>query len=457
MNSDLKENETEKDRSPDPDDLEELLKNGSEVFITRFLKTLHPADLAILFEHIDQEYWPRVVANLRISEISDLLEELDDHLRDDFAEMLRHDQLVKALLEMDSDDAADVIADLPEEMAQAVLDDIPDKDRIEVETLLKYPEDSAGGLMQVELISVTQTSTVDQAVEAIRAEADNAGKVHSIYMVDEHKHLTGVLPLDSLLLAQPHTVVSELAVEESYSVNPHVDQEEVARMFQRYDLVSMAVVDKNNTLLGRITHDDVIDVMEEEIEEDILRMAGAEESELLYTNRIFKIASVRLPWLMATIAGGLLSGVIVKQFEISFPQLLALLTFFPVIAAMGGNIGSQSSTIVIRGFATGHIDFNNLKKFLVRELAIGGVIGTVCGLVVGIVARIWEGNTVLGLTVGLSMTLAISASACTGVLVPFFFRLVRIDPAIAAGPLVTTANDVLGLFIYFLVAMLIIS
>ena len=443
--------------TPDADDLEQLLLEGDSTSVQRFLKVLHPADLAILFAQIDHDYWPRVVKNLSIGEISDLMEELDEHLRDDLVELLRHDQLVRALGQMHSDDAADVIADLPQPIAEAVLQDIPAKDRIEVETLMRYPEDSAGGLMQIELVSVRKDVTAQKAVEAIRANAGEVGNVHFVYVVDEKQKLYGLLPLDRLILALPDKQINDLVETEFFSVVPEMDQEDVARMFQRYDLVSLAVVDEQNRLLGRITHDDIIDVLEEEHEEDILRMAGAEEPELIYTNRVFKIASVRLPWLLCTIGGGLLSGWFLWQFKVSFPQLLALITFVPVIAAMGGNIGTQSSTIVVRGFATGRIDYHSLGRFLWRELAIGLIMGVVCGLVLGLVGSLWHENNMLGLAAGISMALAIAASAVMGVAVPFLFRLIRVDPAIAAGPLVTTANDLLGIVLYYLVALILIA
>ena len=449
----------EADLAPDPDDLEELLESGSEVAIRSFLHTLHAADLAMVFDRVEYDLWPRVVTRLTTAEISDLMEELPDHLRDDLAELLPKAQLVDAVEKMDSDDAADVIANLPASMAQAVLEELPREDRQEVETLLAYDEDTAGGIMQMELVAVPEDATVDQAVEAIRANADEVGDVHFVYVVDAQWRLKGLLSLDKLILAQPSTPIQDLVIEKFYTVGPEVDQEEVARMFQRYDLVSLAVVNAENILLGRITHDDVIDVLEEEIEEDILRMEGLEEAELVYTNRVFKITSVRLPWLLATIGGTLVSGLIVFQFGSTFSGALALLlmTFVPVIGAMGGNIGSQSSTIVVRGFATGRIDTNNLVRYLLRELVIGAMMGACCGLVVGLVALLWHDNGILGLAVGLSLFLAIFFSAVMGVVVPYFFRLIRVDPAIAAGPLVTTANDIIGLSIYYLVAILILS
>ncbi len=442
---------------PEVDDLEELVQNGDQKALRNFLALLQPADMAIIFDRLERDLWPKVIAPLDIAQISDLMEELPDHLRDDLAELLSHDQLTSAFEEMASDDAADVIADLPRPLARRVLSALPAEDRREVETLLKYPEDTAGGLMQIELVSVLERATVDEAVEAVRANVEEAGDLHFVYVVDDDNRLVGSLSLEKLILARPDTPVSNLVDRDLHSVATDVDQEEVAQMFKRYDLISLPVVDDQGTLLGRILHDDAVDVIEEEAEEDILRMAGAEEPELVYTNRIFKIASARLPWLLATVAGGLLSGFLLWQFKVSFPEMLALMTFIPVIAAMCGNVGTQSSTIVVRGFATGRVDFDNLGRFLTRELAIGIIMGIVCGLVVGLSAHIWHGNSMLGWTVGVAMSAAITVSAMMGVLVPVVFRLMRIDPAIAAGPLVTTGNDVIGITIYYLVALSIVA
>ena len=347
---------------PEVDDLEALVESGDNKALKNFLILLHPADMAMLFDVLDRDYWSRVIPLLDISQISDLMEELPDHLRDDLAEHLSPAQLTNAFEEMASDDAADVIADLPEELAKAVLGALPQEDRLEVETLLKYPEDTAGGLMQVELVSVQEKATVDQAVEAIRAHVEEVGDLHFVYVVDKNKKLTGWLSLDRLILARPDQPVAELVDRDFHAVTPEVDQEEVAQMFKRYDLISLPVIDDLGALIGRILHDDAVDVLEEEADEDILRMAGAEEPELVYTNRIFKIASVRLPWILANVAGGLFSGMLLWKFKVTFPDMLTLMVFIPVIAAMCGNVGTQSSTIVVRGFATGRIDFHSLGR-----------------------------------------------------------------------------------------------
>jgi magnesium transporter len=445
------------DKHPEVDELEELVDTQDKTAIRNYLMLLHPADMAMVFEELDRDMWQEVVSQLSIGQISDLLEELPEHLRDDLAELLRTDQLVRAFSKMASDDAADIITDLPSEVAEVVLASIPKEDRLEVEELLKYPEDSAGGLMQTELVSISEDSTVDQAVEAIRANKEEVGDLHFVFVVNKDGMLAGKLPLEKLILGHADEPIIEMVERDIHAVTPEVDQEEIALMFKRYDLVSLPVVDQQGKLLGRILHDDAIDVMEEEVDEDIMRMAGAEEAELVYTNRIFKIAWVRLPWLLTTVGGGLFSGFLLWQFKISFPHILALLTFIPAVAAMGGNIGTQSSTIVVRGFATGRIDFNNLSRLLARELAIGMIIGLVCGLAIGLMAQLWHGDLMLGIAVGIAMMATITASAIMGVSVPFLFKAINVDPAIAAGPLVTTTNDIMGIAIYYFVSLMIMT
>jgi len=449
----------QRDARVEGDDLATLIQGGDTEALRTFLTLLHPADMAGLFEIINRDHWPNVLEHLETSQISDLMEELPDHLRDDLAEHLKHEQLTQVIEEMASDDAADVLADLPENLAQDLIEALPQEDREEVQALLKFPEDSAGGLMQMELVSVPEESTVDQAVEILRAQAEDTGNFHIVYVTNGGDQLVGVLRLDQLILARPEERIHDLMDQPRFAVTPEVDQEQVAQMFKRYDLISLAVVDNDDRLLGRILHDDVVDVIAEEADEDMLHMAGAnpDEPELVYTDRLFKIASVRLPWLLVTLAGLTIPALLVWQFQVSFPHMLALVPFIPVIGAMGGNVGTQSTTIVVRGFATGRVDFHNLGNFLAKELFISLLMGIACGVVAGVVALVWHRNYMLCLTVALSMTVAIIASAIMGVLVPYLFRLLRIDPAIAAGPAVTTIDDIIAIAIYYLMALLLIT
>jgi magnesium transporter len=437
----------------------ERVDGGDHAELERLVDILHANDLASLFGVLPRPLWPEVIARLDIDRVSDLMEELPDHLRDDLAEHLEHEELTEVIEAMASDDAADVLADLPATVARDVIEALPREERHEVETLLKYPEDSAGGLMQVELVAVPETTTVAETTEAVRANAEEVSTYHFIYVIDNEERLVGVLNLGALLLAPADQMVGDLIKRDVHVVHPEVDQEDVARLFRRYDLVALPVVDDRGRLLGRILHDDVVDVLDEEADEDMMRMAGAttHEPELVYTDQVFKIAGVRLPWLLATLAGLTVPALLVWAFQISFPHMMALVPFIPVIGAMGGNVGAQSSTIVVRGFATGRVDFHNLGSFLFRELIISTLMGLACGALSGVVAIVWHGDPMLAVTITVSMIVAIVASALMGVLVPYFFRLIKIDPAIAAGPLVTTIDDIIAIGIYYVVALLLIS
>jgi magnesium transporter len=333
------------------------------------------------------------------------------------------------------------------------------KDQQRGESLLAYPEGSAGGLMQEELISITWAATVDQAVEAVRRNAEQAKYLHFIYVVDDHRRLVGVLKLAGLILARGSAPIREIIDHNIFAVSPWVDQEEVAWMFRRYDLVALPVIDEDGRPLGQILHDDAIDVLAEEASEDILQMAGVQpsEPEVVYSDRLVKIAAARLPWLLATLAGLKISALLYWRFQLTFPQLLALIPFIPVISAMGGNMGAQSSTIVVRGFANGRVDFHNLGRVLSRELLVGCMIGAVCGVLSGVLAVIWRGNIMLSVTVALAMVAAIIVAALVGVLIPYLFKWVRVDPAIATGPFVTTLEDILATSIYYLFAMLMLK
>jgi magnesium transporter len=439
--------------------VENLIEAGHDTALDEVVRGTHPADLAALLAVLPHDLWPPLLTRLDIARISDVLEELPDHLRDDLAEHLLPQQLSDAVEEMASDDAADVIADLPEDVAQDVIEAMSREDRREVETLLAYAEDSAGGLMQTELASINEGSTVDEVVVALRSLTEGVGEIFFVYVVDDGNRLVGVLNLGALLLFEGNRPIRDLMKTKIHAVHPDEDQESVARLFKRYDLVALPVVDDDGRLLGRILHDDVVDVLQEEADEDIMRMAGAtaREPELVYTDQLFRIAGMRLPWLLATLAGLAVPAVLTRGFQVTFPHMEALVPFVLVIGAMGGNVGSQSATIVVRGFATGRVDFRNLGHFLFKELVVSSLMGLACGALSGIVSQIWHGNITLSLTVAISMTVAIIASAVLGVLVPYFFRLVKIDPAIAAGPAVTTIDDIVAIGIYYVVAILLIT
>jgi magnesium transporter len=326
----------------------------------------------------------------------------------------------------------------------------------EIEQLLQYEEDTAGGIMSTEFFSLTEETTVQEAIDALQ-HARDVEMVFYVYVTDLHNHLVGVLSLRQLLMVPPSTRLKDIMVNDVISVRTDTDQEEAAQLVARYNVLAVPVVDEWNKLVGLITVDDVIDVLREEATEDIYKMAGTSEEELLYSHKPFKVARLRLPWLITNLFGGIVTGYLMWRFKATLKEVLALISFIPVITGMGGNVGGQSATIVVRGFATGRIDFSTLRKVFFKELRVGLIMGIVCGLTVGLVAYYWHHKFYLGLVVGLAMMSAMTVAASMGVLAPGFFKRIGIDPAIASSPFVQTANDITGILIYFGTATLFLN
>lgn len=301
-----------------------------------------------------------------------------------------------------------------------------------------------------------QDLTVKEAIAALQ-DSEDYEMVFYVYVTDEHNHLVGVLSLRQLLTVPPGTLLCDIMSTNVMRVRTDMDQEEVADLVAKYNILAIPVVDDHGKLMGLITVDDVIDVMRDEATEDILRMAGTSEEELLLGYKSFQIARLRLPWLLTTLIGGVVTGTLMWYFKSTLEQVIMLISFIPVITGMGGNVGGQTSTILVRGFATGKIDFANLRQVFFKELRVGVIMGIVCGCVIASVAMIWHHNYYLGLVVGIAMVTAITVAACMGVVVTAFFKKVGIDPAIASSPFVQTVNDITGITIYFATASLFLN
>ena len=432
--------------------LDQLIEEGRELDIMKLVSKFHPADIADLIDALDEEKKKKLFGLLQVETASDVIMEIDEISRELIMEDISQDKLTQIVDDMESDDATDLISELPEEQAQQILREIDREDSEEVQELLKYDKETAGGIMQLELVAVPQNVMVKDAIEQIRSSAGEVEDLHSVFIVNGGKKLVGVIPLRKLILASPDGLVKSIMDSATINVTPEVDQEEVAEIFRKYDIVSLPVIDHVGMLLGRILVDDVVDVIEKEDSEDIMKMAGIPEEELVYGSHILDISLARLPWLITNLFGGLLTGYLMWLFRITLHEVLALVTFIPVITAMGGNVGIQSSSIMVRGFATGRVDFNNLRRFLFREMKIGLIMGIACGVVAGCAAVLWHKDPLLGPIVALAMVTAITTAASMGALIPAFFKKFKIDPAIAAGPFVTTANDIVGIIIYLGIA-----
>jgi magnesium transporter len=436
-------------------ELNELIERDDVKAIVTLVEDRHPVEIAEIIDHLVEERKRYLFQLLGVQVASNVIQEVSDLSRGQLLEEFEVPRLVEIVDEMASDDAADVVGELPPEQAEEVLAQIDTEQAQELRQLLRYDEESAGGLMTKKFVSVFENATVQEAIDQIRATVDQGESVYSVYVIDKRGVLVGALPLAQLVLNKPGDRISRIMDTDVVTVPTDMDQEEVAALVEKYDLASMPVVDRVGRLVGRITIDDVVDVIVDEASEDISKMAGTTDEEIRQDSAL-RIAGLRLPWIIISLLGGILSGTIISHFRGALGSLLALAFFIPVITAMGGNIGIQSSAIVVRGLATGEIGIFHIARRIFRELRIGLLMGLMCGGVVGLVAFVWQGNPLLGVIVGSAMLSAITVAATMGALVPLLFRKANIDPAIATGPFVTMSNDIVGLFIYFGLAVLLL-
>lgn len=427
--------------------IRELIEKKNQGALLNLLIDLHPADIADLLTDLKKDERKYLFPLLPTEKASAVLTELDPPIVDQILEDVSEQRLSTLVDKMDSDDAADIISELPDDVAQSVLEQIPDEISEDVKELLLYDEDTAGGIMALEFVSVKNKSTVNQTIKAIRRVRKKMKTVHTIWVTDDNEKLLGSVSLTDLVLAKGKTLISKIINKDIKYVYTDMDQEEVAIFFRKYDLVALPVVNSSHQLVGQITIDDIIDVVEEEASEDISLFAGASDEEL-QEDSFLKISWVRLPWLMVAFVGQLIAAFIIQQFEGTLVQIIALTFFMPVIMAMGGNSGIQSSIIVIRGLATGEISVESTWRRFFREFRVSLFIGLIFGVIMLLVVGLWLGNYMMGLIIGFALNLVILQATLFGGLIPFLLKRADIDPALASGPFITTFNDILGLLIY---------
>lgn len=428
--------------------IEEFIERGDLTTLKTILIDLHPADIAEAATRIDRDNRKSVFDLLDTEMAAEVLVELDTPLRQDILQELDEGKIVEIIGAMDSDDATDVIGELEEEVAQRVLDAMPWQEFREVKTLLKHDEETAGGIMALEIVAVDQDRTAQEAQEVLRRKADEVEDVYNIYVLDRQGVLKGIVTLKALVLADPKAMLSDIMDKEAISVQPEMDQEEVANLFHKYDLVAAPVVDERGRLVGRITVDDVLDVLEEEASEDIAMMAGITDEEIRGRS-IFRISGVRLPWLLVAFVGEMVSAAVLSRFKAPLEQIATSALFIPLIMAMGGNTGIQSATVVIRGLATGEINLRDTGRRLIKEIGASVLNGVVISLLLFGVALLWLQQPKFGFILSLAMIAVLFNAAFMGTMIPFLLKRVGVDPAIATGPFITTSNDVLGLVVYF--------
>ena len=445
----------EKDNKIVIEQLEELLKAGKNHELLKLLDTMDPADVADILEDIPHDQQDKIFAILDTEKASDVLIEMENNDIDDFIERADPEELAKFISEMATDDKVDVLARLDKDELNKVMLHIPEEDRTKLYSLLGYDEESAGGIMTPELCVVPLEATVHQAVMAI-AEREFDDPISMVFVVDKNGHLEGAVHI-SELLSKPGTARMADVIDRVQAVaKVDEDQETIANNFRKYDLLVMPVVDEDGKLVGRITVDDVMDVIQDEAVEDIAHMAGAPDMET-HEDSPVKIVALRMPWLLITMCAGLINSVIIQKM-IGLTTIEGLAAYVPVVMAMGGNTGMQASAITVRGIALGDIEYGKLFKLSLKEIFVGIMMGLVCGLftasmVYGKLALFGGMPTVhplkLAFVVGISMCVAMGVASLCGTLLPIILHKWKIDPAVASGPFVTTGNDLLASMIYF--------
>ncbi len=436
--------------------IQSLIEEQSVAKLKEELTEIHTADIAEIYEAIELEQAHFLHNIIKDEKGADILMELEDDLRDQLLDNLSPKEIAEEVLEnLESDDAADIVSELPQEVKEEVLSHIEDVEHAsDIADLLNYPEDTAGGLMAKELIKVNKNWTVMRCVREMRKQAENVSFVYTIYVVDDKDILVGTLSLKKLLLTDAKTIISEIYKEDIIMVNANEDNEEVGNIMNKYDLIVLPVVNDLGQLIGRITVDDVMEVIKEEAEKDYQMASGISE-DVESSDSIWTLTRARLPWLLIGMIGGLLGAKVIGIFDIEKNYQMAF--FIPLIAAMGGNVGVQSAAIVVQGLAGGSIEFNGTFKRLIKELGVALVNGIICSSIIYIAAFLLGYGVWLSATVSIALLTVIIFAALFGTFVPLTLDKYKIDPALATGPFITTVNDVLGLFIYFLIGQMILS
>ncbi|MGD8520151.1 MAG: magnesium transporter [Desulfobacterales bacterium] len=434
------------------DSIRRLLRRGANSHLNKIVNKTHAADLSVVFRSLSGSQQQTLFQMIKDTEQKGmLLSELDEDTALEIIEYLNIGDIVEIFESMPNDDVADLLGRLPEEMSQVILEKMKKDESEEVEDLLRYEDDTAGGIMVPDFIALREDVTAKDAIESLQKEHLEVEMPFYLYVIDEYGKLVGVSSLRQLVVVPPETPLKEFMTTDVFSVQTDMDQEEVAKIVARYDILAVPVVDGSHKLVGIVTVDDVIDIFRREATEDILKMAGAGE-EFVETKSILKSTRIRLPWLFASCVGGIIAFFIIGKFESSLYKIAYLAAFIPVIMGMGGNIGTQSSTIVVRGLATGRINIRDFWTVVVKELAIGVILGLIYGLLIGSVAQFRYSIEALAVSVALAVICSMSLAALIGSLVPMSFAKINIDPAVATGPFVTTAIDIIAVFFYFLIA-----
>ncbi|MCZ4408600.1 magnesium transporter [Cryomorphaceae bacterium 1068] len=438
------------------DDLSDAIAEGRDSFLESELEELHPADIAEIFDKLKAPELNYLFKLLESEKAADVMIELDEDDREKLLSTLTSKEIAHRVIDnIDSDDAADVLAELTDEKQAEVISHITDDEqRSDISDLLRYDEDSAGGIMAKELVKVRQSWTIARSIREMRKQAEDIDDVYTIYVTDDEDKLVGTLSLKDLLFSSSSikATIADIYSEQPLNyVYPDTSGEDCSNTMEKYDLVVLPVVDHDMTLLGRITIDDVVDLIKEEAERDYQLASGISES-VESDDTVWLLTRARLPWLLIGLLGGVLVAQVIGVFEKTLAEVVELMVFVPLIAAMGGNVGVQSSAIVVQGLANKTIGTGSILQKLTKELMVALVNGLICGLVILAYSILFMDSLALSYTVGIALFSVVIIAALFGTLVPLVLDKVKIDPALATGPFITTMNDIIGLSVYFIYA-----
>ncbi|MCU1804889.1 magnesium transporter [Cytobacillus firmus] len=434
--------------------IQSLQNEEIDIFRNEFLD-MHPYDQASFFKDLDEDIRAKIYLYLSPEEMAALFENLEieeEDYKDVLAEMNPH-YAADMLSEMYADDAVDVLNELDKDQVVSYLTIMDDESAKEIKDLLHYEEYTAGSIMTTEFVSLSANQTVRSAMYILKNEAPRAETIYYVYVVNDEKKLIGVISLRDLIVSDDDTMISEITNDRVVSVSVGEDQEEVARKIKDYNFLAVPVVDFQNHLLGIITVDDVMDVMEEEASDDYSKLAAVSDMDHIDRNPV-SAARKRLPWLIILLFLGMLTASLIGRFENTLDKVAILAVFIPLIAGMAGNTGTQALAVAVRGIATGDLEKENKWKLVIREAGTGLINGGICGILVTFIVYFWKGNFFLGVLVGVSILFTLIVATLAGALIPLLMHRMKIDPAVASGPFITTINDLISILIYFGMATL---
>lgn len=429
----------------------QYLKEGNKKNFQNILEELRSYDMAKQYEHLPEKHKNKFLSFLTVEQLTKLIQELDIDSQLEIFHKLEIEISSDILNLMDNDDLANILDRLSSEEVSKLLGEMREEESKAVKNIMSYPPETAGRIMTDRFVWVREDYTVKHAVEKLKDFALIAESLNYLYVVDDNKKIKGVISYRDLILAEPHEKIEDIMYSRVVTVSINTDQEEVAKLIERYDFISIPVVDKDGKLAGVVTVDDVIDIILQEAREDIDKLSATSPS-ITFDTKAYIAAGKRLPWLIMLLFIGLLSGSIISRFEATLEEVVALTFFMPMIAGMTGNTGTQSLAVVVRGLVAQDLNTTKIIKLVLREALVGLIIGIIGGFLISIIAYFWQGNIILGLVVGSSLFLTLIIGTLAGTIIPLILSKLNIDPAVASGPLITTINDILSLLIYFGIA-----